>query len=75
MRTRKSGAASTSPSGCLRVAAWIGLILSALLIAAALWFHVTADPLLRIPFVLVCGGGGILIGLGCLGYLVTGRID
>lgn len=53
--------------------AWIGVAFSICLLVAAAWFHFTFDPLLRIPFVLFCGGGGLAVGLGCLGYIVTGK--
>jgi len=55
--------------------AWIGLVLAATLLAAAAAFNFTLDPIIRIPFVVIFGGGGLMIGLASLGYLLTGRLD
>ena len=62
-------------SGCLTGVAWVGVISSFFLIGAAVWFHHNLDPIIRIPFVLFCGGGGVMIGLGSLGYIVTARFQ
>jgi hypothetical protein len=57
-----------------RGVAWIGVGASVLLLAAAVMFHLALDPIVRLPFVLLFGGGGFAIGLASVGYLVTGRV-
>ncbi len=61
-------------NGCMSVVAWIGFAFSLVLIGGAAWFHFSTDPIIRIPFVLFLGGGGLMIGLTSLGYLITGKI-
>lgn len=62
-----------SPGGCLRVLSWIGLVLALFLIGAAVWFHYHLDAVIRIPFVFIFGGGGVLLGFSCLIYILKGK--
>jgi hypothetical protein len=55
------------------VVAGLGLAGSLCLIGAAVWFHYSFDPLLRIPFVLLLGGSGAMLGLGSVGYFIARR--
>lgn len=63
------------PNPFLLGVAWVGLAFSLYLIGAAVWYHFNFDPLLRIPFVLFCGGGGLVIGLSSIGYIITGKFS
>lgn len=58
----------------LRALCWVGLLLSIVLMAAAVWFHLHLDVIIRIPFVLFSAGGGLMLGLPCAYCLVTGKI-
>jgi hypothetical protein len=73
MRPRAATPGKTRLQRVLTVLAWLGLALSIALLAAALWFHVHLDPIVRLPFVLVCGGGGFMLGMSSVGYLLTGK--
>ena len=57
----------------LAILAWLGVAFSLVLAVAAVWFHFNLDPIVRLPFVLVCGGGAFMIGSSCVAYLLTGR--
>jgi hypothetical protein len=57
----------------LRALCWVGLAFSIFLIGAGIYAHFTMEPLMRIFFVFIPVGGGLLIGLWCLGYLITGK--
>jgi hypothetical protein len=59
----------------MRALCWAGLLLSIVLMAAAVWFHLHLDVIIRIPFVLFSAGGGLMLGLPCAYYLITGRIS
>ena len=63
------------PRGALRVLAWLGVLIGALLAAAGVAAHFLFDPLISLPFVVMLGGGGLMVGLACAGYLVTGRLQ
>lgn len=67
--------AASRPAGkrALRALCWVGLLLSIVLMAAAVWFHLHLDVIVRIPFVLFSAGGGLMLGVPCANYLVTGK--
>ena len=54
--------------------AWIGVAAGVALLAAAVAAHLTMDPIISLWFVAVLGGGGLVITLASVGYLVTGRL-
>lgn len=56
-----------------RALAWLGAVSGTLLVAGGVWAHFALGPIVSLPFVAILGGGGLLIGLACVGYLVTGR--
>ena len=58
-----------------RILAWIGVVFGAVLVLAGVMAHFTMDPIINLPFVVILGGGGFLIGLPSVGYLVTGRLQ
>ena len=54
----------------IRALSWTGLVVSVVLIGLGVWCHFNFDAIIRIPFVLVSVGGGLMIGLYSLGYLL-----
>ncbi len=54
----------------IRALSWIGLVSSVFLIGLGVLCHFNFDAIIRIPFVLVSVGGGLMIGLYSLGYLL-----
>jgi hypothetical protein len=60
-------------SGWMVGVAWAGVVFSVFLMGAAVWFHFTLDPIMRIPFVVLFGGAGVMIGLTSLGYVIRGN--
>ena len=54
----------------VRALCWIGLVSSVFLIGLGVWCHFNLDAIIRIPFVFISGGGGLVIGLYNLGYLL-----
>lgn len=55
----------------LPVLCGIGLVLSIGMLGAAVWFHFSMDDILRIPFVVITAGAGLMLGVPCLSYLLT----
>lgn len=58
----------------MRFASWVGLVLSLFLIYAAVWFHYNLEEIIRIPFVFIFGGGGVMLGLTSFIYLIKGQL-
>lgn len=54
------------------VAGLIAVVAGGALIALAAWF-MHLDPLMNFLFVAIFGGGGVIIALAGIGYIVTGR--
>lgn len=71
------GASSPAPSSTgrriLLALCWIGLVLSIGMLGAAVWFHFSMDAIIRIPFVVITAGAGLMLGVPCLSYLLTGK--
>jgi len=53
-----------------RALCWIGLAASVFLIGLGVWCHFNLDAIVRIPFVLMSVGGGLMMGLYSLEYLL-----
>ncbi len=56
-----------------RIICWLGLVASLMLLGLSIWFHVSMDTIIRIPFVLGTAVIGLIIGLNCLFRLITNR--
>jgi hypothetical protein len=59
----------------LRALCVFGLLVAALCIAAAVWFHRNFDAIIRIPFVLGSFTVGALLGVYCIGWLLKSLRD
>ncbi len=72
---KRPAAAAPASTGrrILLALCWIGLVLSIGMVGAAVWFHFTMDDILRIPFVFITAGAGLMLGVPCLSYLLTGK--
>ena len=53
-----------------RALCWTGLAASVFLIGLGVWCHFNLNAIIRIPFVFMSVGGGLMIGLYSLGYLL-----
>ncbi len=53
-----------------RALCWTGLAASVFLIGLGVWCHFNLDAIIRIPFVFMSVGGGLMISLYSLGYLL-----
>lgn len=56
----------------LRAFCWLSLGVSIFLVGLGVWLHFNLDPLLRIPFVFATFGGGMMLALSIIGYLIRG---
>lgn len=59
--------------GRMLALSWAGLPVSAYLLYQASWYHEHFDAIIRIPFVLSFGVGGVLLGVFCLFHIIRGH--
>jgi ABC-type sulfate transport system permease subunit len=52
---------------------WIGVAVSLALISFGVWCHFIMDTIVRIPFVFLPVGAGLMIGLYCVEHLLRQR--
>ena len=52
---------------------WIGVAVSLALISFGVWCHSTMDAIVRVPFVFLPVGFGLMIGFYCVEHLLRQR--
>jgi hypothetical protein len=57
----------------LKTIYWIGVAASLALISFGVWCHFTMDAIVRLPFVFLSVGAGLIIGFYCVEHLLRQR--